>query len=103
MNINKVTITGTIIVILLLLTLPTIYKVIKNHHDHLYEVVESKIISKAEECFYDEICTDEKITLKYLYDHNYLNAMSDPVTKEYYNEKSYVLRNNTDFKFIVVE
>ncbi len=103
MNTNKITIMGTIIVILLLLIIPTIYKVNKNHEKHLYEVVESKIIGMAEKCYYDQKCTQEKITLKELYANKYLEAVSNPVTKEYYNENSYVLRDKNSFSFVVVE
>ena len=103
MNISRITVITTIISIILLLTVPTFYKIIKNHNDNLYRVVEGKIISRAEQCFYDEKCSENEITLKELYEKDYLEEISNPVTKEYYNENSYVLRNKTDFKFIEVE
>lgn len=103
MNTNKITIIGSIIVILLIITIPTVYKVIKYHNDNLYQVVEGKVLEAAKKCYYEEKCVNEKILLKELYDLNYLESVSDPITKEYYNEESYVLRENTSFTFIIKE
>lgn len=103
MNTNKITIIGTIIIILLIISIPTIYKVIKNHNDNLYQVVEEEIIGAAKKCYYEEVCLNEKILLKELYDLEYLNSVSDPITKEHYNENSYILRNNNEFEFVIVE
>ena len=102
MNTNKITIIGSIIIIILIITIPTIYKVVSMHHDNLYKV-EDKIIEKAKNCYNDGICLNENITLKELYDHKYLEKMSDPVTKEYYNENSYVTIKDNKYKFIAVE
>ena len=103
MNINKITIIGTILSILLILGIPTIYKVVKNHHHNLYLVVEEKIINSAKKCYFDEICNENKIFLKDLYELNYLEKVNNPVTKEYYNELSYVKIDNDEFKFVVEE
>ena len=88
---------------LLILFIPTAYKVIKNHQNNLYQVVEDKIINGAKKCFYEEKCQDGKIYLKDLYALNYLEKMSNPVTKEYYNDESYIERKDNNFKFIPVE
>ena len=97
---KKLTITG-VIIIFLLITIPTTYKVINNHYNHLTQVVESKIIEAAKKCYYEEICKDDKITLKELYKLDYLEPVSNPISKEYYNEESYVEINDNKFKFIV--
>ena len=85
MTTNKITIIGSIIVVLLVISIPTIYKVVKSHQDNLYQVVE------------------EKIYLENLYDLEYLDQVSNPITKENYNVKSYVLVNNNKFEFKVKE
>lgn len=103
MNTSKITIIGSIIVSLLILFIPTIYKVIKNHQENLYQVVEEKIINSAKKCFYEDKCKEEKIYLKDLYALNYLEKVSNPITKEYYNEESYIKRNDKEFKFISIE
>jgi len=103
MNINKITIIGTIIAIILIITVPTVYKVIKNHNDNLLHAVEEKIIQAAKKCYYEEKCKEKKITLKNLYDLEYLDKISNPISKEYYNENSYVIFNNNKFKFVVQE
>lgn len=99
MNTNKITIMGSIIIIILIISIPTIYFVIKNHQDNLYRVVEEKIIGAAKECYYENICKEEKITLEFLYENEFLTKVSDPVTKEYYDPSSYVLRIDKTFKF----
>lgn len=103
MNTNKITVIGSIIVIILIITIPTIYKVVSMHHDNLYRVVEDKIIEKAKKCRNDGICLNDKITLKELYENKYIEKMSDPVTKEYYNENSYITVDNEQYKFVSVE
>jgi len=103
MNTNKVTVIGSTIVILLIILIPTVYKVIKNHQDNLYQVVEEKIINGAKKCYYEEKCLNEKNKLKELYELNYLGEVNNPITKEYYNEESYVERKKSEFKFIPIE
>ena len=107
MNTNKITVIGSIIVIILIITIPTIYKVVSMHHDNLYRVVEDKIIEKAKKCRNDGICLNDKITLvsedSKTYEFQYIEKMSDPVTKEYYNENSYITIDNEQYKFVSVE
>ena len=103
MKSNKIIVVSSIIIIILILAIPTTYKVIKNHNKNLYKVVEDKIVEKAKECYYDKKCLEEKITLKELYENEYLDKVSNPITKEYYNENSYVEIKNNKYKFVVVE
>ena len=103
MNPNKITIIGSIIIIILIITIPTTYKVIKIHNQNLYKVVEDKIIESAKECYYEKKCLDEKITLEELYKYKYLDVVSNPITKEEYNKSSYVERKDNNYKFVVVE
>ena len=93
----------TIIALVLIISIPTAYTVYKNHNDKLYEVVYNEIEYAAKKCYYDGICKDEKTKLKYLYDNKYLEKQSDPITKEYYSEDSYVLKDNKTFKFVEVK
>ena len=100
---NKLTIMGSIIVIILIIFIPTTYRVIKDHQDNLYKVVDDKIIEAAKNCFFADICKESKITLKMLYENNFLEKVSDPISKEYYNELSYVKRTGNEFSFVVVD
>ncbi len=99
MNISKIVIKIGIVIIILLLTVPTTYKIIKNHRSNLIKVSESKIIEAAEKCSYEEKCLDKKITLKELYDNKYLETMYNPISKEAYNEESYVELKGGKFVF----
>ncbi len=103
MNTNKITIIGTVIVIILLIFIPTIYEVHKNYQNNLYKVVEEKIIEAAKRCYLDNVCTDEETNLDFLYEHQYLEMVSNPVTKEYYNKLSYVRKDGNKYTFYVVE
>ncbi len=102
MNINKISVIVSIVLIILIISVPTFYKVVKNHVDNLYLVVEDKIIESARKCYLEDKCLNEKITLKELYDNNYLDKVIDPISKEYYSESCYVLRDDNNFEFIVV-
>jgi hypothetical protein len=99
MNTNKYLIIGSIVVVLFIIGIPTTYKVIKNHQNNLIKVVTDKIIIAAKKCHYDEKCSNDKITLKELYDNKYLDKLSNPITKEYYNELSYVKISNNNYEF----
>ena len=102
MNINKKITISAVIIIFLIIVIPTTYKVIKNHNNHLFQVVEKKIVEAAKKCYYEEICSNETITLRELYEYDFLELVSNPISKEYYNENSYIEVNN-NFKFIVKE
>ena len=99
MNTNKMTIIFSIITIFLIIGIPTTYKVIKNHQNNLIKSVESKIIDAAKKCYFEDKCQYNKIYLKDLYDLNYLDELSNPITKEYYNKDSYVEISDNKFKF----
>lgn len=66
-------------------------------------VTEKRITEAAKDCYLKDICKNEKITLKELYDNNYLEKESNPITKEYYNENSYVKINNKSYIFVEVK
>ena len=99
MNRNKVIVYLTIISILLIISIPTVYNIVKKHNDRLIMVTEKRIEEAAKDCYLKDICKDNKITLKVLYDNNYLEKESNPITKEYYNENSYVLVKNNTYTF----
>lgn len=103
MTTNRITIIGSIIAIIMIISIPTIYKVVKNHHNNLISVVEDKVIEAAKKCYFEEKCIDNKIYLKDLYNLKYLEKVSNPITKEYYNENSYVLREDNNFTFNIIE
>ena len=80
----------TIIIILLIIGGTTAYKVINKHHQELMLVSTKRIEEAALKCYNEKRCTDTKITLSLLYELKYLNREADPITKEYYNEDSYI-------------
>ena len=100
MNINKIIIYITVIASVIMIAFPTLYKVIKDNHNKLYIVNHKYIIEAAENCYYNDDCKNNKITLKELYDKKYLEkGITDPVTKELYSEDSYVLLSKKDSSF----
>lgn len=102
MNRNKIIINITIIAIVLIILIPTAYTILKKHNERLMTVSYKKIEESARDCYLDNICLENKITLKELYDHKYLEKESNPITKKYYSENSYVLRNENTYEFIEV-
>ncbi len=103
MNTNRISIITTVCTLIILISVPTIYKLFKIHDANLNAVVEKLVIETAKECYYTKECTSDKIYLKDLYALNKLERVSNPITKEYYNEESYVLRSGDDFEFIIVD
>lgn len=82
---NKIKYFIPLIIIFVLLGV-TIYKIIKNREDKLYEVLYGEIEYKAKECFLNNACKDTT-TLEELYNLNYLETLYDPVTKEILDSK----------------
>lgn len=101
MNINSFSIYTTIIILVVLLTVPTIHKVNQNHESALYEVTNKKIIEAAITCKNKELCKNEKITLSELYKNKLLTDMVDPITKQVYSSESYVIKQNSEYVFVV--
>ena len=100
---NKKIVLITIVLVLLIIGIPTVYKVINKHYENVYKSIEGKIIYSAKKCVFDGKCSKDKITLKELYEFNYLEEVADPKTKEVYNNESYVEINNNTYKFIIKE
>lgn len=102
MNTNKITIYFSLIVIILIVGACTFFKVVDNHNKKLFEVSERRIIEAYQKCINEGKCFG-KTTLKTLYDNNYLEIESNPVTKEIYNEDSYVDFQNNEYKFKIID
>lgn len=91
MNTNKIVIYVTIISLLLLISIPTVYKVIKKNYNSLNLVTEKYIIETAERCFYEGVCKESTVTLKELYSYHYIKEdVVDPISKVVYSDKSYI-------------
>ena len=98
--INKISIILVLIVFVIIIVITSI-KVVNNHNDKLLEVSHKYIIEQAKKCFNEKKCNEDNITLKKLYSLNYLEKQVNPVTKEYYNELSYV-KKDTEWTFVEV-
>ncbi len=96
---NRTVIYVTILIIIALIVIPSTYKVIKKHNNRLLENTTKKIIEAARDCYYNNSCVEDKITLKEIYEKTGLKTMSNPITKKIYSEESYVDVIN-DFTFI---
>lgn len=103
MNMNKIIIYITIIAIVIIILIPTVYTIVKKHNDKMINVTHKRIEEAAKECYLNNICLNERITLKQLYENDYLEKESNPITKEYYNEESYVEKNGKKYNFIEVD
>lgn len=99
---NKIIISITLLIIFGSIIGYTTYKVINKHNTKLLHVKSEYIIEQAKNCFNEKKCTGTKVTLKTLYELDYLDKQVNPVTKEYYNEEDYVLKEDNDYNFYTV-
>ena len=99
---NKIWITSTVIIIVVLIVGFTTYKVLDEHNEKLTEVEEKYLIETTKKCLNEKKCSGDKITLQTLYDLNYMDFQADPVTKEYYNPESYITVDGTNYSFVTV-
>jgi len=82
---KKINIWYLVILLIIIILIIGIYKAINEHQEKEYLVVNNKILESAKECYLKGDCEGE-ITLKYLYEKEYLVVQVDPVTKENINE-----------------
>ena len=87
---NKKVIGLTIAILAVMIIIPTIYKIHEEHNRCLLLVVEKEFSYYAKQCYYEDECSNI-VTLGELYDRGYLEEkLTDPVTKKYYSEESYI-------------
>ena len=97
---NKWIISATIVIVFGLIIGVTSFKVVKDHQEKLILVEEKYIIGQAKNCINEKKCTEDKVTLKTLYDLDYLEKQVNPVTKAYYSEDAYVTYKNDEYIFV---
>ncbi len=85
---NKAIVIGTIIIIILMIGIPTFVNVRNDHEEKLIKVTENRIFDAAKKCYLEGKCDTNYVTLQELYDNNYLEKQTDPITKKYYNPDS---------------
>lgn len=83
---------------LIIIFLISAYKNLKNHHDKEYLVIYSEIKEKAKDCFQKKEC-EGNITLKDLYDKEYLDALYDPISKEKLDDNMCIKFENNKVEF----
>lgn len=81
----------------------TAYKVIRMHNDNLILVTEKRIIEAAQKCWREDKCPNDIVTLKELYENNYLEQEINPLTKEIYSDASYVTKEENVYQFKAVD
>lgn len=99
--INKISIILVLTVFVIIIIITSI-KVVNNHNDKLLEASHKYIIEQAKKCIDEKKCLEEKITLQTLYDLDYLEKLANPVTKKYYNNESYVKKEENNYTFVEI-
>lgn len=96
---NKTIIYITLIILISIIVIASFLKVGKIHDERMLEVTTKKIVDSAKKCYYNNSCINDKITLQELYEKMGLQVQTNPITKQVYNENSYVLVSE-NFKFV---
>lgn len=91
---NRIVVSGTIIIIVLMIGIPTFINIKKDHEKKLMTVSKNRITDAAKNCFLDNKCTGDVITLQDLYNLGYIDEQVNPVTKKYYNSNSKIKYEN---------
>lgn len=99
--VNKIIIWTSLLFIVCLVVTTTSIKVINNHNDKLLLVDKKYAIENAKKCINEKKCSKGNITLKELEEKGYIEKMVNHVTKEYYNEESYVIINDLKEEFVI--
>lgn len=99
MNKNRIIIYATLVLAILLIAVPSTIKVVEKHNERLLKNTIKKIEEAAKDCYYNDSCVEEYITLEELYEKTSLELLSNPITKKVYSVDSYV-NVKENFKFI---
>ena len=91
---NRMMVSGTIIIIVLMIGIPTFINVKKDHEQKLIKVTENRIKEAAKKCFLDNKCEGSSTTLQSLYNVGYLEKQVNPITKKYYDSSSIIKYDN---------
>lgn len=91
---NKHLILLTGLASLLIVLIPTIYKVVKDYQTKLISVVEKEITEAALNCWNEDKCTDDEITLDDLYQLKYLDKQINPINKKVYDGSSKIIKKD---------
>ncbi len=84
----------TVLASLVIIGLPTILKITKNHEERMYLVATKKIIESAETCFYNDECLQDEITIGELKQKGYLLDVINPQTKTYFEDDLVLIWEN---------
>ena len=90
MNKNKIIIYVSCLIIIFMITIPSVLKTIDKHNERLEEVAVRKIIDAAKDCYYNDSCVGSTIMLSELYEKMDLEEVTNPRTKKMYDLSSYV-------------
>ena len=97
----------TIILIVAIIVIVCTFSAVKVHNQHkqkLYDAMTSKIEEKALKCYNEDNCKESPITLKELYDKEYIETIINPLNDEYLNEQSYIeIINLNDAKLHIID
>lgn len=93
----------TIVISIFCIVNYTLYKVYERHIKLMVLVTEKRITESAMNCYFDDVCVENKVTLKELVRLNYSKEEVNPKTKIYYSLDSYVLKNENTYTFVEVK
>lgn len=99
MNNWKTTFWLTVLASLLIIGLPTILRITKNHEERLYLVATKKIFESAEACFYDDVCQTDVMSLGELKQKGYIEDVINPQTKTYFDDNLLLVWEDNHVQF----
>ena len=88
----------TLIIVFLIIIIASISKISDNHNEKLLYSMQTKVKYYAKRCYLENNCNGE-ITLKSLYEKEYLSEVVNPVTKEILDENIKI--NYIDNKIVI--
>lgn len=93
----------TIIIIIAVIITSSCIKTNKKHKEKMFNSTVRKIEEKALKCYNEEVCPNNKIYLKELYDNSYLEREVNPLNNEYINDESYVIIDDNEASLTIID
>ena len=89
----------TVLVILVLVVGSTIWKVRSESLNRSVTVVSKRITEGFQKCQFDDVCTEDEITLGELIHLGYAEEEVNPLTKLYYSHDSMIRKDKESYVF----
>lgn len=101
MSKNKIIAFVTVIAAILIVVLPTIFKIYQGYEERTFQVAAKKILESASDCYKDGVCINQIMTIDELKKTGYLKEdVINPRTRTYFEGSLKMIEKDFEVTFM---